>query len=101
LPYFLANLEIARFGRRFDEIAFAVDIEQPGHLALDLAADQEIRVGVDVVLLHIRAVARFHLAQRITEEARDLEHRCRGPQIDLPVGGPRLLFERVDRILRH
>src|SRR3989454_8399833 len=44
----LTDLEIAGVGRRFDEIAFAVDLEQPRRLALDLAADDEIRMRVDV-----------------------------------------------------
>ena len=64
----LAALEIARVGGRLDEVAFAVDVEEPRRLAADLAADEEARAGVDVALHQERAVAALRLAQRVADE---------------------------------
>ena len=84
-----------------DEVTLAVDLEQPRCLAVHLAADDEIGRRVDVVLRHVRAVARAHLAQRVAEQPRDFEHRARGPDVLRVVTRACLLLEDVDRVLRH
>jgi hypothetical protein len=60
----------------FDEVAFAVDVEQAQDFAADLAADDEIGGRVDVVLREIRSVTRLHFAQHVAQQAGDVEHRC-------------------------
>ena len=96
----LADLEVAGVGRRLDEVALGVDVEQARRLAADLPADEEVRADVDVVLLQVRPVALLDLAQRVADQPRDLEHRRRVPQVELLVARACALVERVERVLR-
>src|SRR5215470_2200942 len=60
----LADLEVARVRRGLDEITLAVDLEQSVRLAANLAADDEVGMRIDIVLLQVGAVASLDFPQR-------------------------------------
>jgi hypothetical protein len=70
----LADLEVRRIYRGFDEIACRVDTEQARRFGADLAAENEGGIELDVVFFQRFGIALVHLAQRIAHVARGLEH---------------------------
>jgi hypothetical protein len=72
--FVLADLQVRRVGGAFDEIAGRVDHEQPHPGTLDLAAEQERHVEVDVLGLQRDALGGMNRADRPADTLRRLEH---------------------------
>ncbi len=72
--FVFADLQIGRVGGALDEIAGAVDHEQPHPRALDLTAEQERDVEGDILGAQRRAFQRMHLADGVADPLRRLEH---------------------------
>ena len=97
--FVLADLQIRRVGGAFDEIAGGVDHEQPHPRALDLAAEQERDVEIDVLGLQRDALGGVHGADRPADALRRLEHGRRVQErLDIAGGG---VFDALGQGRQH
>ena len=70
----IADLEERILLRRFDEIACGVDLEQAHFLAINLPADDEADVKIDVKLSQCLRIVRMHFARGLADQARGFKH---------------------------
>jgi hypothetical protein len=69
------------------KVAFGIHQEQALVLAGDLAADDEVGAGVDVVFHQEGAVAVAHFAQRAADQLGHVVHRLHAHQVRLTRAG--------------
>src|SRR5271170_4272996 len=75
------GLQKRRIEPRLDEIAFGVDAEETHRLALDLAAEDERCVEMQLGLFQVSLVAPLDVSHGIGDDHGHVEHRARGPEV--------------------
>ena len=96
-----AELEIRRLGRRLDEVADVVDVEEARLLAANLPADDETQVELEAEVLHRRRVARVYAAHGFADDGRGVEHRLGVPQREACCVGLKRRAQRRQHCLRQ
>src|SRR5262249_55640952 len=76
----LANLQVRRVGRAFDEVAGSVDHEESQTLAFDLAAEQKGDIVFDFSGFERRTFHVLDQADGLADASRGLEHGRRVEQ---------------------
>ncbi len=83
----LADLEEGRVGRRLDEIAGGIDLEQPHAAPLELPAEEDRDIELDLLRLERRPVAAIDAPHRLAGETGRSEHaRHRVDVVDAAFG---------------